>query len=352
MLFSKKGNVVGLDIGSSSVKMLELAEAKGGYQLRNFGIAPLPPEAIVDGALMDTVTIVDSIRGLTSALGIKTKDVVTSVSGHSVIVKKISIPTMTETELEESIQWEAERYIPFDISDVNLDFQILGATEGNDELMDLILVAAKKDIISDYEQIISESGFNLVIVDVDSFALENMFEANYPIGRDEVVALANIGANVTNINILKRGVSSFTRDIFRGGNAITEEIQRHLNVDFEEAEGLKLGNRMDESSQKIVQETLKSALGSLATEITKSLDFFRSTSSDEKVDKLYVSGGCAKIHGIESIMEQQASIPVEVINPFKQIDCSKRDLDTDYLKEMEPIMAVSVGLALRRVGDK
>ena len=352
MLFSRKGNVVGLDIGSSSVKVLELAEMKGGYQLRNFGIAPLPPEAIVDGALMDSVTIVDSIRGLASALRIKTKDVVTSVSGHSVIVKKISIPTMTEDELEESIQWEAERYIPFDINDVNIDFQILGPTEGSEELMDMVLVAAKKDIINDYLSVIIEAGFNPVIVDIDSFALENMFEANYPVVRDEVIALANIGASVTNINILKRGISSFTRDIFTGGNAITEEIQRQLNVDFDEAETLKLGNRMDETSQKVVQEALKSALNSLASEIAKSLDFFHSTSSPEKVGKMVLSGGCAKIDGIEKVIEQQAGISVEVVNPFKEINCSKRDLDVDYLKEMEPIMAVSVGLALRRVGDK
>jgi type IV pilus assembly protein PilM len=340
MLFSKKGNVVGLDIGSSSVKLLELAEMKGGYQLRNFGIAPLPPEGIVDGALMDSVTIVDSIRGLTNALRIKTKDVVTSVSGHSVIVKKINIPVMTEDELEESIQWEAERYIPFDINDVNMDFQILGPTEGSEELMEIVLVAAKKDIINDYLSVIVEAGFNPVIVDIDSFAIENMFEANYPVTRDEVTALANIGASVTNINILKKGVSSFTRDIFTGGNSITE------------AEALKLGNRMDEASQKVIQEVLRSALNSLATEIAKSLDFFRSTSSQEKVDKLFLSGGCAKINGIEKVIEEQAGIPVEIANPFKEIDCSKRDLDTDYLKEMEPIMAVSVGLALRRVGDK
>ncbi|UCD71845.1 MAG: type IV pilus assembly protein PilM [Syntrophobacterales bacterium] len=352
MLFSRKGNVVGLDIGSSSIKLLELAEMKGGYQVRNFGVAPLPPEAIVDGALMDSVTIVDSIRGLANALRIKTKDVVTSVSGHSVIVKKINIPTMTEDELEESIQWEAERYIPFDINDVNIDFQILGPTEGSEELMDMILVAAKKDIINDYLSVIIEAGFNPVIVDIDAFALENMFEANYPVARDEVVALANIGASVTNINILRRGISSFTRDIFTGGNAITEEIQRQLNVDFDEAENLKLGNRMDETSQKVVQEVLKSALNSLATEITKSLDFFRSTSSQEKVDKLVLSGGCAKINAIENVIGQQANIPVEIANPFKEIDCSKRDLDVDYLTEMEPIMAVSVGLALRRAGDK
>jgi type IV pilus assembly protein PilM len=352
MLFSKKGNVVGLDIGSSSIKLLELAEMKGGYQLRNFGIAPLPPEGIVDGALMDSVTIVESIRGLADALRIKTKDVVTSVSGHSVIVKKINIPVMTEDELEESIQWEAERYIPFDINDVNMDFQILGPTEGNEELMDVVLVAAKKDIINDYLSVIMEAGFNPVIVDIDSFAIENMFEVNYSVTRDEVIALANIGASVTNINILKRGVSSFTRDIFTGGNAITEEIQRQLNVDFDEAETLKLGNKIDETSQKALGEVLNSSLNALATEVSKSLNFFRSTSSQETVDRVYVSGGCAKISGIEKVIEQQAGIPVEIANPLKEIDCSKRDLDVDYLKEMEPIMAVSVGLALRRVGDK
>jgi type IV pilus assembly protein PilM len=333
MLFSRKGNILGLDIGSSSIKVLELAEMKGGYQLKNFGIAPLPPEGIVDGALMDSVTIVDSIRGLTSALRIKTKDVVTSVSGHSVIVKKINIPVMTEDELDESIQWEAERYIPFDINDVNIDFQILGPTEGNEELMDVVLVAAKKDIINDYLSVIIEAGFNPVIVDVDSFALENMFEANYATG-DGVIALANIGASVTNINILRRGISSFTRDVFTGGNAITEEIQRQLNVDFDEAEALKVGNKMDEGSQKTVQDVLQSALNSLAGEIAKSLDFFSSTSSQEKVDRVFLSGGCAKINGIEKVIEEQAGIPVEVANPFKEIDCSKRDLDIDYLKEI------------------
>jgi type IV pilus assembly protein PilM len=351
MLFSKKGNVVGLDVGSSSVKILELTEMKGGYQLRNFGIAPLPPEGIVDGALMDSVTIVDAIRGLSSALRIKTKDAVTSVSGHSVIVKKINIPVMTEDELDDSIQWEAERYIPFDVTDVNIDFQILGPTPGNDELMDVILVAAKKDIINDYLSVIVEAGFNPVIVDVDSFALENMFEANYP-AQDGTLALANIGASVTNINILKRGTSSFTRDIFTGGNAITEEIQRQLNVDYDEAEALKLGNKMDESNQKAIQEVTNSSLNSLASEISKSLDFFQSAHADEKVDKVFLSGGCAKLGGIEKIIEQQAGVPVEIINPFREIDCSKRDLDIDYLKEMEPIMAVSVGLALRRVGDR
>src|SRR4030043_1523741 len=231
MILGKKKDVVGLDIGSSSIKLVELREGKGGFKLQNLAISPLPPEAIVDGALMDSVTIINTIRDLITTSKTKTKEAVTSVSGHSVIVKKISLPMMTEAELEESIQWEAERYIPFDINDVNIDFQIFGSTPENPEVMDVVLVAAKKDIINDYVSIIMESGLNTIIIDIDSFALENMLGINYDIGREEAIAIANVGASITNMTIIKNNISAFTRDIFKGGNHVTEEIQRQLHVD-------------------------------------------------------------------------------------------------------------------------
>src|SRR4030043_1136352 len=192
MFLGKKKDVVGLDIGSSSVKLVELNRAKSGFNLQNLGLSPLPPEAIVDGALMDSVTIIDAIRDLVSTTKTKRKDVVTSVSGHSVIVKKITLPFMTEAELEESIHWEAERYIPFDINDVIFDFQILGYGSENPDLMDVILVAAKKDIINDYVSVIMEAGLNPVVMDIEAFALENMLGINYEIEKDEVVAIANV----------------------------------------------------------------------------------------------------------------------------------------------------------------
>src|SRR4030043_2259236 len=204
MILGKKKDVVGLDIGSSSIKLVELREGKGGYKLQNLAISPLPPEAIVDGALMDSVTIINAIRDLIAASKSKTKEVVTSVSGHSVIVKKISLPLMTEAELEESIQWEAERYIPFDFHDVNIVFQIFGSTPENPEVMDVVLVAAKKDIINDHVSVIMESGLNPVIIDIDSFALENMLAISYAIGKEETVAIANVGASVTNIIIIRK----------------------------------------------------------------------------------------------------------------------------------------------------
>lgn len=352
MIWGKKKEVIGLDIGSSSIKMVELKEDKNGYKLQNLAISPLPPEAIVDGALMDSATIIDTIRDVIAASKTKSKDVVTSVSGHSVIVKKISLPFMTEAELEESIQWEAERYIPFDINDVNIDFQIFGSTQENPETMDVVLVAAKKDIINDYVSVIMESGLNPVIIDLDSFALENMLAINYEMGDGETVAVANMGATVTNINIIKNNTSAFTRDIFKGGSQMTEEIQRQLHVDHEEAEKVKVGTKVDLSSQPIIQNVLKTASESLAVEIGNSLDFFQSTTAYEKIGRLYLSGGGSKIKDFDIIVQQQIGIPVEVVNPFKRIDYSGRDFDLEYLREIGPIMAVGVGLASRKVGDR
>ena len=352
MILGRKKGVIGLDIGSSSIKLVELVESKNTYKLQNLGIAPLPPEAIVDGALMDSVTIIDTIRELIANTKAKTKDVITSVSGHSVIVKKITLPLMSDSELEESIQWEAERYIPFDINEVNIDFQIFGSSSENPEVMDVVLVAAKKDIINDYVSVIIESGLNPVIIDVDSFAIENMLSVNYEMEKDETVAMANVGASITNINILKNNMTAFTRDIFKGGNQITEEIQRQLHIDYEEAEKIKVGSKIDATSQSITQEVLKSASESLAIEIGNSIEFFQSTTTYEKISKLYLSGGGSKIKDFDIVLQQQIGIPVEIVNPFKKIEYSEKNFDLEYLREIGPMMAVGVGLATRKVGDR
>jgi len=351
-MWGKKRDVIGLDIGCSSIKLVELREDKKGYKLQNLAISPLPSEAIVDGALMDSVTIIDAIRDVIANSKTKARDVVTSVSGHSVIVKKISLPFMTEAELEESIQWEAERYIPFDINDVNIDFQIFGAAPENPEVMDVVLVAAKKDMINDYVSIIMEAGLNPVIIDIDSFALENMLAINYDIAKEDTVAIVNVGASVANINIVKNNISAFTRDIFKGGNQITEEIQRQLHVDHEEAERIKVGSKVDLTSQSVIEDVLKTASESLAVEIGNSLDFFQSTTTYEKIGKLYLSGGGSKIKDFDMTLQQQIGIPVEIANPFKKVEYSGKAFDLEYLREIGPIMAVGVGLASRKVGDR
>ncbi len=351
MVFGKKKEVIGLDIGSNSIKVVELSETNRGHRLMNCAMSPIPPEAIVDGSLMDSVVIVDTIRELIKSFKIKTKEVATSVSGHSVIVKKISLPVITEDELAESIQWEAERYIPFDASDVNIDFQILGPNEENDELMDVVLVAAKKDIVNDYLSVLLEAGLNPVIIDIDAFALENMYQANYPMKVNEVVGLVDIGANVMNINIMRNGISAFTRDVFKGGSSITEEIQKHLHVDYEEAEALKVGSKIDDTKKKAIDNILRTASDDFASEIAQSVDYFTKT-SNQNLDKLFISGGCAKIEGLGKVIEAQISVPVGVVDPFQNVEVTKKSLPLDYIVDVSPFMAVGVGLALRRVGDR
>ena len=243
-LFSRSRSVVGLDIGSSAVKAVELKPAGKGFRVAAFGTEPVPPDSIVDGAIIDGAAVAEAIRRVFDSKAFKTKEVAASLSGNAVIVKKISLPVMTASELDESIYWEAEQYIPFDIQDVNLDYQILDAGGGPDAkgTMDVLLVAAKKEKIADYTGVIAQAGRTPVVVDVDAFALQNAYELNYGFEPGAVVVLLNAGASAININIVVNAQSVFTRDVSLGGNAYTEAVQRELNLPFESAELLKKGH--------------------------------------------------------------------------------------------------------------
>jgi type IV pilus assembly protein PilM len=349
-LFAKK-ELIGLDIGSSSIKAVELDWGKKTPRLKHFGMIPLPPEAIVDGAFMDSASIVESIRSLIEGLRIKTKTVAVSISGHSVYIKTINVPNMSEEQLEESIRWEAEQQIPFDIEDVNLDFQILNEQVSPDQ-MAVLLVAAKKDMINDYTAVIEEAGLQPAIVDVDVFAIENAYNLNFESSEDDVVALVNIGASVMNINILKGGTSAFTRDISIGGRQITEEIQKRLKLTYEEAESVKVKER-DAADQNAEVETLiQGTAEQLATEVRRSLEFFAASSSGGEIKKIFLSGGCAKIQMLPGLIGERISMPVEVFNPFTKIDYNPETFDPEYIKQVAPLATVGVGLALRREGLK
>ena len=347
-LFEKK-ELIGLDIGSSSIKAVEFDWGKKTPKLKHFGMIPLPPEAIVDGAFMDSASIVESIRSLVEGLRIKTKKVAVSISGHSVYIKTINVPTMSEVQLEESIKWEAEQQIPFDIEDVNLDFQILDEQVSPDQ-MPVLLVAAKKDMINDYTAVIEEAGLQPTIVDVDVFAIENAYNLNFESPEEEVVALVNIGASVMNINILKRGTSAFTRDISIGGRQITEEIQKRLKMTYEEAESLKVKGRDAGAQNPEVEKIIQGTAEQLATEVRRSLEFFAASSSGGEIKKIFLSGGCAKIQMLPGLIEERISMPVEVFNPFAKIDYNPEVFDPEYIKQVAPLAAVGVGLALRREG--
>ena len=352
MLFRAKKDVVGIDIGSSSVKLVQLHQFKGGYQLQTLGVAPLPPEAIVDNAIMDSGAVVGVVRNLLESLKVKTKNVATSVSGHSVIIRKIQLPVMTEDEMEASIQWEAEQYIPFEISEVNLDFQILGPDQRDPSLMNVILVAAKKEFVNDHVAVFKECGLTPVVMDIDCFAIENAFEANYGFEDDEIIALVNMGASAMNVNVLKAGKSVFTRDIQVGGNMYNEEIQKRLGLSGDEAEEVKLGGVLEEVDPAVVQEVVNDSTESLAQEVQRSFDFFSATSSDEKVQKLYITGGVSKTPNVQEYLRTQLGIPVELLDPFRMIKVSDKDFDPEYIQAVGPLFSVAMGLAMRRVGDK
>ncbi|MBL4539389.1 MAG: type IV pilus assembly protein PilM [Oceanicaulis sp.] len=350
MFGKRKKQVVGCDVGSSAVKIVELKPLKGGeFQLVHAAMAELSPEAIVDGAIMDSSLVVEALSRLVADNGIKNPGFGGSLSGHSVIIKKIQLPAMTEVELGESIQWEAEQYIPFDINDVNLDYVVLDDGGGADN-MDVLLVAVKKDRIADYTSVIVQAGKQPVLVDVDVFAVQNAFEVNYGLDND-TVALVNVGASVMNINVLHLGASIFWRDVAFGGNQYTEAVQRELNLPREDAERLKLGERVGEYSTQQISGVLDSVSEDLGTELQKTIDFFVATSSVDQLDRIVLSGGAALTTNLDQVLKERFGVPVEVLNPFRNIRYSESDFDPEWINRNAPAMAVAVGLAVRTVGD-
>ena len=282
-MFRKAKALVGLDIGSSAVKAVELKQAGKAYKVTGFGSEPIPPDSIVDGAIIDAAAVADAIRRLFDSRGIKTKEVAASLSGNAVIVKKITLPVMTEAELGESIYWEAEQYIPFDIQDVNLDYQILdkGDAANGKGTMEVLLVAAKKEKIADYTGVIAQAGRAAVVVDVDAFALQNAYEINYGIEPGAVVVLLNAGASATNINILQGDQSVFTRDISIGGNAYTEALQRELSLPYDSADAVKRGLPVEGASYDDARPVLRAVTENMMLEIQKTFDFFKATAASD-----------------------------------------------------------------------
>jgi len=352
-VFRKAKALVGLDIGSSAVKAVELKPAGKGYKVTGFGSEPIPPDSIVDGAIIDATAVADAIRRLFDGRGIKTKEVAASLSGNAVIVKKITLPVMTEAELSESIYWEAEQYIPFDIQDVNLDYQILdkGDASGG-KTMEVLLVAAKKEKIADYTGVIAQAGRAAVVVDVDAFALQNAYEVNYGIQPGAVVVLLNAGASATNINILQGDQSVFTRDISLGGNAYTEALQRELSLPYESADTLKRGLAVEGSSYDDARPVLRAVTENLMLEIQKTFDFFKATAASDRIDRIVVSGGASRAEGFTEMLSERFEAPVESFDPFKKIGFEGKKAQADVSGDVAPTAAVAVGLALRRGGDR
>ena len=350
MVFGKKDNLVGLDIGSRSLKAAEIIESKRGRELKRFGMTDIPHGAIEDGTINDPEAVAESIRQLFKGYGIKERNVAISIGGYSVIVKKIAVQTMDEEQLQETIHFEAEQYIPFDISDVNLDFQILGSNETNPNQMNVFLVAAKKEMVDDYFNLANLAGLNPCIIDVEAFALQNSFEAGYDPGNDNI-ALIDIGASKTSLNILKGNNSVFMRDVSLGCSQINQKIISLVDCSFDEAENLKFGDNPDRLSTEDLKEIVSSVVSDWCTEIRRALDFFYSTYPDDQIKRIILSGGGASISEFRKLLGVEASAEVETINPFKGIYVDDR-FDPEFIKQIAPQAAITVGLALRKVNDK
>ncbi|KQC07857.1 MAG: hypothetical protein APR62_05770 [Smithella sp. SDB] len=354
-IFSRKKSLVGLDIGSSSLKLGEIISGSRGHILNRFLQIPLPKGVIIDGVLADSSALSLKIKELFKNSGCKHKGIVTSLGGSSVIIKKVTLDQMNEEELRDLIRDEAGKYLPFDnMEDVYYDFQILGDNNYNPNQMDIIIVAAKKDVVNSYLEAITAAGLNVAIMDVAPFVLETVYETNYEFDNDEIVVIINIGASTTGINVVKGGMSIFTRDFALAGNAVTESLQEKYKLTFDEAEKIKiegLPNGSEEDNLDLKNSILDFAKP-ICLEIERSIDYFHSTFGGEYVKRILLSGGSAKIPNLLTTLSEKLNVRAELIDPFLKIGYSKRNIDAKNIESIKPIAATAIGLGLRKIGDK
>lgn len=346
---AKKDKTIGLDIGSHSIKVCRLSQRQKGIFLDSFGLANLPPSSIVNGAIKEPQVIAKTLQTLLNHLGIKTKEIVFALSGYSVIIKKINLPVLPEKELSQSIEYEAQQHIPFDIKEVNLDFQILGPLKENHDSMSVLLVAVKKETLNAFLEILNLAGLDACIADVAAFALSNAYEIKHPLDSNPI-ALLNMGASQITLHVLTKEGPVFTRDIFLGGRQLTEQIRSHLNLSFEEAEKIKLGGNLTSGSMDRIRPPLMSIVQTWLEEIKQVLDVLTASDPETKPNKIILSGGSSLMPGLPQFLSKGLQLPVELFNPFFSVGVNPETFDLNYLQSVGPQMAIALGLALRQKG--
>jgi type IV pilus assembly protein PilM len=354
--FNQDKGIVGLDIGSHSIKAVELAAKKKKdrdvFEVVRIGYELLPHDAIVEGTIIDSTAVVETIKMIFDENKFKNRNVAISISGNSVIIKKISLPTMDREELAESIVWEAKHNIPYPYEETSVDYTILRPPRGSEERnLDILLVAAKKDKIANYSNVVNQARKNLLAIDIDVFALQNSLEVNYPEDfQSKILAIVNIGANITNVAIIERGTSQLVRDLSLGGFFFIENIRKELNLSFDEAEKLLKGIPVKSVAPEKVDELVSFNVKDLLDEIDKTFSFYEAGEKREKkIEQIYLSGGLAQLKNISQSFEQKFGIKTEAFNPFHNVTFDEKKLDPVYPQEMAPIFGVAVGLATRKV---
>ncbi len=361
MFLSAKTELLSIDIGSSSIKLAQLTGGQGKFELSRFGVMPLEPEAMVEGVVKDEEQVVDALTRLVQAEKVDTRYAVASVSGENVIIKKIKVPIMPPEELEESIRHEAEQYIPFDIDDVQLDFQILPEKVKHEDDPDfdledadkqeIVLVAVQNEIIDSRSNVLVAAGLKPVVIDLDVFAVVNALAISRNLETMGSVALIDLGGAFTHLNILMDGITSYTRDIPVAGNHLTQELMSKFELEYELAESLKMGVIPDDLENDRVIEAIVDAFEPILEELQRSFEFF-STTSNAQVDQAYLCGGGALISGVDGLLADRLGVPVEIFDPLEAIKVNKRVFDQKSLAEMAPLATVAVGLATRRFDYK
>jgi type IV pilus assembly protein PilM len=343
---SEGKNLVGVDIGASSIKVVQLKEARKKLQIVRWGYAPLPPQTIIDGHVMNAGAVTEGLARIFHDAKIQQRDVAIGVYGQSVIQRKITVPMMTPAELDEQIHWEAEQHIPFDIKLMSIDYEVLKRRPEAGQ-MDLLLAAAKKDEINDYAAILREAKLKPVVVDINAFAIQNIFEHQYGLPPDGTIAMLNLGAAVSSLNIVSKGVSAFTREITNAGNAITEEIRKALSCSYEQAEAYKMGGGPTQIVPQEVTQIINSACQGLAGEIQRSLDFYLATSGEQEISRIYVSGGSAYLAPLVQAIEKRARVPVQLFDPMINLAVDAKFVNEAQLRGVAAMMVVALGLSLR-----
>jgi type IV pilus assembly protein PilM len=351
-MFRKKLNLIGLDIGSHAIKMLRLKEKNGRLSLLNAGLLPISPENLHETKAGRQDRLAKGVQSLSSHLKTKDKCLAMSISGYDVMIKKIELPAMTEEELEDRMHLELGQYIPYSIDEVEVDYQILDVAKDRPNFMEVLLVAAKKESINDSVELARLAGFEPMVIDVDFFALCNAYEATYGLTDKETIALLDIGANKAAINVLHRGAPIFPRDIPIGGEQINDAIRENFKVADQEAERIKLGEASSRVSGPALEQTVADVVGNWLSEIKRTIDFYTRNYPENKIDKIYLSGGSARISGLIRVLQENTGIPVEVFNPLLRVDYDQKVFDPAYLEYIGPQMCVAFGLALRKSVEK
>jgi type IV pilus assembly protein PilM len=349
-MFGKKQSLVGLDIGSHSVKLAEMeSQSNKSHKLVNWGISPPLGEAIVDGEIMDRQLVIDAIGNLLESRGIQSRSVVAAVSGRAVIVKRITMNRLSAEDATQAVTWEAEQHVPYDINDVSLDFEILGPAANDPKQMQVLLVAAKKDMVMSFSDLIREAGLDPLIVDVDSFAAQNALEANYSLAPEEVVATLNVGAEITNINITQGGVPYFTKDIQLGGHTFIETAQRKFNLSQQEAAAAVRG---EGSAGVEIAPVIEQACEGLATALERAQAYLRTAGEAGAISRVLICGGAALTPGLPEFLNRRFGVPAEIANPLSRVQYDPVLFTGQDVMQVAPQLTVAIGLAMRRLGDK